>query len=242
MMKKVSILLLVVLVSALLLSGWALAFMPSEKAGYPHTVWTDRNIKGTVSGKVVSSMDQSMGVEGAYVALVDAMSPGREYANTTTGANGEFSIGGLGATYSSVRQIGPDGSAGTLSQGMNMFMMYVNKTGGGEGYSSTFGIDTNHTTTPIGTIVIYAGVPEATATPEPTVLPTIVVATPEPTAQPTAVPTITPETVTPAPPAGLAGYAGPILVVALLLVLAAAAAVVYFKFLRNRLVRKIRKK
>lgn len=241
-MKKTSILLLSLLISALLLSGWALAFMPSEKASYPHTVWTDRNIKGTVSGKVVSSMDQSLGVEGAYVALVDAMSPGKEYANTTTSANGEFSMGGLGATYSSVRQIGPDGSAGTLSQGMNMFMLYVNKTGGGEGYSSTFGIDTNHTTTPVGTVVIYAGVPEATATPEPTVLPTIVVSTPEPTAQPTVVPTSVPETATPAPSGGLSGYLGPILVVALLLVLAAASAVVYFKFLRNRLFKRLGKK
>lgn len=241
-MREAKILFMALVLCALLTSASAAAFMPSEKAGYPHTVWTDRNIKGTVSGKVVSSIDQSLGVDGAYVALVDAMSPGREYANTTTSANGEFSIGGLGATYSSVRQIGPDGSAGTLSQGMNMFMLYVNKTGAGEGYSSTFGIDTNHTTTPVGTVVIYGGAPEATATPKPTVLPTIVVSTPEPTAQPTAVPTAVPETVTPAPSGGLSGYAGLILVVALLLVLAAAAVVVYFKFLRNRLVKRLRKK
>jgi len=104
-----------------------------RKASYPHTVWTDRNIKGTVSGKVVSSMDRSLGVEGAYVALVDAMSPGREYANTTTGANGEFSIGGVGATYSSMRQTGPDGSAGTLSQGMSMFMLTRTRPAAGRG-------------------------------------------------------------------------------------------------------------
>lgn len=235
--------LLIALMVCALVAAPALASMPSvHGASYPHTVYLDRGIKGSVSGKVVSSLDQAQGIEGAYVAVVDMNDLNREYANTTTNANGEYTISNLGATYSETKKWGPDGKTETYSQGIKMFMLYVNKSGMSEGYSAPFGIDANHTNTRLDPIPIYAGALEPTPTPEPTVLPTIVVTTPEPTAQPTAVPTITPETVTPAPPAGLTGYAGPILVVALLLVLAAAAAAVYFKFLRNRLVRKIRKK
>ncbi len=233
--------LLIAVIVCVLVSAPALASMPSvHGASYPHTVYLDRGIKGSVSGKVVSSLDQTQGIEGAYVAVVDMNDLNREYANTTTNANGEYTISGLGATYSETKKWGPDGTTGSYKDGIRMFMLYVNKSGMSEGYSAPFGIDANHTNTRLDPIPIYAGVPEATATPEPTVLPTIVVTTPEPTAQPTAVPT--PETATPAPAAGLSGYLGPVLVVALLLVLAAGAAVVYFKFLRNRLAKKLRKK
>ncbi|HTY91054.1 MAG TPA: carboxypeptidase-like regulatory domain-containing protein [Methanocella sp.] len=242
MARSVIKLLLIFLIAGIFIVMPALAFMPSERgASYPHTVYLDRGIKGSVSGKVVSSLDQAQGVEGAYVAVVDVQSPGREYANTTTDSSGNFNIGGLGATYSSNRHTGADGSAGTLEQSMNMFMLYVNKSDLGEGYSSTFGIDANHTSTIMGNIVLYAGsqgsegptaTPEPTAQPKPTVVvPTVYVPTPEPS-------TVTPE------PAGLAGQIPVtlIVVVALLAILAIAAVVVYFRFLRKGLMRRLKKK
>jgi hypothetical protein len=126
---------------------------------------------------------------------------------------------------------------------MNMFMIYVNKSDLGEGYSGAFGIDTNHTSTTMGNVVIYAGVPVSDATPEPTitaqptVMPTVVV----PTVQ---VPTPEPATVTPEPAAGLLEQIPVtlILVVALLVILALAAIVVYFKFLRKGLMKRVKKK
>src|SRR5208337_425080 len=86
----------------LLGTGTALAFTPTEKGTIaPRTVWSDRGIKGTVSGKVVTSLDQSTGVSGTYVALVNAMNPNIEYFNTTSDADGNFEFTGVNATYSS---------------------------------------------------------------------------------------------------------------------------------------------
>lgn len=240
MNRDVKILLIALLLTTILLTGTALASMPATRgAAYPHTVYLDRGIKGSVSGKVVSSMDQNTGVAGAYVGVVSALNPGVEYANTTTDANGNYNIGGLGATYSSTRHTGSDGTSGTLVMSMDMLMLYVNKSDMNEQYSSTFGIDANHTSTHMDPIVLYAGVPDSdvtiTPTPAPTiqptvVVPTVVVPTPEPA-------TATPE---PSPVAGLPTTL--ILVVAALIILAIAIAVVYFKFLRARLFGKPKKK
>ncbi len=243
MARSVIKIILIVLMIGVLVAAPALASMPSVRgANYPSTVYLDRGIKGSVSGKVVSSLDQTQGIEGAYVAVVDVMNQNKEYANTTTNANGEYTISGLGATYSSTRHWGRDDSAGTLEQSMNMFMIYVNKSGFDEQYSSTFGIDANHTSTRLDPIAVYAGAPggeptpEPTATPQPTVMPTVVVPT-------VFVPTPEPATVTPEP-AGLLQQLPVTLiaVVALLAILAVVAVVVYFRFVRKGLMKRVKKK
>lgn len=243
MARSVIKILLIVLIAGIFIAGPALAFMPSERgASYPHTVYLDKGIKGTVSGKVVSSLDQSRGIEGAYVAVIDVNSQNREYANTTTNANGDYSIGGLGATYSSTKLKGPDGAGDSYHQGISMFILYVNKSGLGEGYSSAFGIDANHTSKIMDPIVIYAGSQgnvEPTATPQPTAQPTVQPTVVVPTVY---VPTPEPVTITPAPSAGILGQYGWILAVVLLAILVIAAIVVYFRFLRKGLMKKLKKK
>lgn len=231
-MRDVKKIIFVILVLSLLLAAQAYAYMPNQRgAGYPKTVWSDK-VKGTVSGKVVTSMDQAKGIQGAYVAIVDTMNQGKELANTTTDANGNFKFASVNATYSSVLLKGPDGTGDSYQQqGMNAYMVYVNISSGdntGEGYSGSFGVDTNHSNYATGNIVIYAGIPNPDdfATPEPTAQPTPVV-TPAPT-------TPTPEpTPTPAPqglPVGSLA-AGAVLVVALLVLIAIGA---YYLFLRKK--------
>ncbi len=218
---------IVVFVLCLLLAGQACAFMPAERGiDTPRTVWSDRGIKGTVSGRVVTSMDTAQGVEGAYVALVDTMSPGREYLNTTTDADGNFRFTGVNATYSSALYKGPDGSGGSYQQGISMYMVYANITTG-EGYSGSFGVDANHTNKVIDPIVVYAGIPEPDyfATPEPTAAP-----------QPTAAVTPVPATATPSATPGASGQlpGGLLLAAGALVILGIAAAAAYFVFLRKK--------
>lgn len=218
---------IVVLTLCFLLIGPALAFMPTEwGVSAPQTIWSDRGIKGTVSGKVVTSLDQTKGAEGAYVALVDPMNQWKEYSNTTTDADGNYRFTGVNATYSSVLYKGPDGSSGSYQQGLNVYMIYANISTD-DGYSSTFGVDTNRSNTVIDPIVVYAGIPDAgdIATP-----------TPEPTPQPTAVVTPTPATATPEPTPGPTGQlpGGLLLAAAALIILAIAAIAAYFLFLRKK--------
>jgi hypothetical protein len=228
-MRDVKKVILVVLVLSLLLVGLAAASMPGQKGiGYPRTVWSDK-VKGTVSGKVVTSMDQAKGFQGAYVAIVDTMNPGKEYANTTTDADGNYRFTNVNATYSSTLNKGPDGTSGSYSPDrINVYMIYANVTSG-EGYSNSFGIDTNHTNKVMDTIVVYTG------TPNPDDFAT---ATPEPSPQPTAVVTPVPATPTPEPtpvPAGqfpigqLLTWAA--IAIAILAIFAIAA---YYLFLRKK--------
>jgi hypothetical protein len=207
-----SVIKIVIVVLALsFLIGTAYAFMPSERGvSAPRTVWSDLGVQGTVSGRVVTSMDQAEGLGGAYVALVNAMSPGKEYCNATTDEAGYFCFTGVNATYSSALQKGPDGTGGSYQQGMNAYMIYANGSSE-EIYSSTFGIDANHTSYLLGPIVIFTGVPE----PEEII-------TPEPTsaAEPTAVAeTPVPATATPGPTGQLPS--SPLLAAAALLIAAA---------------------
>lgn len=229
-MRDVKRVILVALALSLLLTGLAAASMPGQRGlGYPGTVWSDK-VKGTVSGKVVTSMDRTQGAGGAYVAIVDTMNPDREYANATADADGNFKFTSVNATYSSVRLKGPDGTGGTYQQGMNAYMIYVNFSSS-EGYSGSFGVDTNHTNTALGAIVIYTGTPNpddfATPTPEPT---------PQPTAVATPVPaTSTPEP-TPAPgPLGQLSI-GQLLTLAAVItaILAIIAIAAYYLFLRKK--------
>ncbi len=231
MRSVIRIVIVACMISAILATGVAFAFMPAERGvNYPHTVWGDQGIKGSVSGKVVTSLDQSKGISGAYVAVVSPLNQVQEYANTTSDANGNFRISGLNATFSSALTKGADGNAGSYQQGMNVYMVYVNISQVGEGYSVSFGIDTNHTNAAIDPVVIYAGQPEAA-----------VVSLPAATAQPTAAAvTPSPSTPTPMPPEATPGPAGqgpiglPMIAAVVLAVLAIAAIAVYFVFLRKK--------
>lgn len=215
--------------SFLLATGPAFAFMPADRGvSAPQTVWSDLGVRGTVSGKVATSLDQTKGLEGAYVAIVNTMNPNEEYYNTTTDADGNFRFTGLNATFSSELFRGPDGSGGSYRQGTSAYMIYANSSIG-EGYSSSFGIDTNHTNAAMVTVIIYAGIPDNDAnvvSPEPTstVQPTAAAATPGPaTATPSATPGPTGQIPT-----------GPLLIAAVLVILAIAAIAVYFLYLRKK--------
>lgn len=225
MARHVFKILIIVLIIGTLMATWsATAFMPSERnVSYPKTVWSDRGIKGSVEGKVVTSLDQNTGVGGAYVAVVDVTNPNREYANTTSNANGDFSLSGLSATYSTGLTKGPDGTAGTFYDGQRMYMIYVNESTLGEGFSETFGIDTNHTSKSAVKVVIYAGIASPEPTPEPTAVP--VTATPVP-------PTAEPPTATPAPTGQ--SPVDMILFGALVIALAIVAVAIYLLFLRKK--------
>lgn len=204
--------------------------MPKETGvSAPKTVWSQQGIKGSVGGTVVTSLDQNTGVSGAYVALVDPVNPNIEYANTTSDAAGNFMFTGVNATYSSALVKGPDGSSASYQLGTNEYMIYVNKSGIGEGYSSAFGIDTNYSSTTIGNVVIYAGT-NTVASPSPT-------AAPSPTLAPTASPP--PATPTPAPPTATPAPAGQnslvtLSVTAAIVILVVAAIAVYFLYLRKK--------
>jgi hypothetical protein len=220
---------IVVLTLGFLLATWqAFAFMPAERGvSAPQTVWSDLGARGTVSGKVVTSLDQTKGFEGAYVAIVNTMSPGKEYYNTTTDAEGNFRFTGVNATYSSGLSRGPDGTGGSYLQGKNVYMIYANISTG-EGYSSSFGVDSNYTNTAIDPVVIYAGVPdrEDIVTPEPTSML-------EPTAPAeTPASAIATPSATPGPSGQIPG--GLLLIAAVLIILAIAAIAAYFLFLRKK--------
>jgi hypothetical protein len=244
MARRAYKILILALIIGMFMAWSASAFMPTQKnISYPKTVWSDRGIRGTVEGKVVTSLDQNTGIEGAYVAVVDAMNPDREYANTTSNANGGFNFSGLSATYSSTLMKGPDGTAGTYAQGMSAYMVYVNSSLIGDGYSSAFGVDTNHTGTSAGNVVIYAGVVSPEPTPEPT--PVSPTATPEPTPvtatplPPTETPVPTPVPPTQEPPTATPEQTGQgtldmVLFIGLIAVLAIAAAAVYLLVLRKK--------
>ncbi len=130
----------------------AFATIPSNAAyptsfgnQYPRTVYSDQGKTGPVTGTVISSYNKSVSVAGCYVAVVNASDPGREYANTTSDANGSFQFTGVNATFSSALLAGPDGSQGSFNTGKNMYKIYVSMSPYGESYSESFGIDSNNT-------------------------------------------------------------------------------------------------
>lgn len=224
MARRAYKILILALIIGMFMAWSASAFMPTQKnISYPKTVWSDRGIRGTVEGKVVTSLDQNTGIEGAYVSVVDATNPNREYANTTSNANGDFNFSGLSATYSTGLTKGPDGTASTFLPGQSMYMIYVNESTLGEGYSEAFGIDTNHTSKSAGKVVIFAGIAFPEPTPEPTPVP-VTVTPVSPTQEP---PTATPEQTG-------QGTLDMVLFIGLIAVLAIAAAAVYLLVLRKK--------
>jgi hypothetical protein len=110
---------------------------------------------GTVTGKVVTSVNGTIGLADAYIAIVNAMDVSQEYANTTSDSNGYYTFTGVNAS------------------GDNSYKIYANKSPYGEGYSASFGVNVNDTT--VTAVVIFlpeSNGPTSSPTPTPTATPT----------------------------------------------------------------------
>jgi len=121
---------------------------------YPWTAWAPK--KGSVTGRVTTSVNGTVGIGGAYIAVVNASNVSQEYYNTTSDAYGNYQITGLNATYSSVLLQGPNAGTGSdYTLGNNMYKIYANKTPYGEGWSAAFGIDANQSAATTTSVVIF---------------------------------------------------------------------------------------
>ena len=141
--SNVIFVLFIVLLVAFAMVPSSAVYQTSFGNPYPQTVWSPVN--GSVAGRLVTTYNTSYGLSGFYVAVVSASNHSIEYANATTDANGNFTFSGINPTYSSQLGEGPDGTVGSLSQGMNMFQIYSFISPGRENYSAPFGIDVNAT-------------------------------------------------------------------------------------------------
>ncbi len=106
---------------------------------YPNTFWAQMGYTDTVTGKVIASSSASVGIEGAYVAIVNASNVSEEYYNTTSNASGSYSFTDVNATY--YQTFDPDSDP--------QYMIYAYKDGLGEGYSTSFGIDVAAVSQPV---------------------------------------------------------------------------------------------
>lgn len=115
------------------------AAMPTHTGiNYPDTFWSRMDYTNTVTGKVIASSDASLGLAGAYVAIVNASNVDEEYCHTTSDANGSYSFTNVNATfYQKPDRYDP------------LYMIYAYKEGFGEGYSTSFGIDVSAIGTPV---------------------------------------------------------------------------------------------
>lgn len=100
-------------------------------ATYPATFWSKMGKTNTVTGKIIASSNASLGLEGAYVAIVNASNLGEEYCNTTSDASGTYTFTDVNATY--FQKHDPDNDP--------LYKVYAYKEHYGEGYSTTFGVD-----------------------------------------------------------------------------------------------------
>ncbi|HTY90009.1 MAG TPA: hypothetical protein VMC84_02425 [Methanocella sp.] len=105
---------------------------------YPNTFWAKMDYTNTVTGKVIASSGASHGLEGAYVAIVNASNTSEEYCNTTSDASGNYSFSNVNATfYQKPDRYDP------------LYMIYAYKEGYGEAYSQSFGIDVATVSEPV---------------------------------------------------------------------------------------------
>jgi subtilisin family serine protease len=131
-----------------------------EPGRYPRTVWSDQGKTGTVVGRVVASTDMLTGIAGAYVAIVNASNVSEEYYSTISDAYGNYQITGVNATYSSMLLQGPNGETGDdYLLGTSMYKIYAYRGPYGEGWSQSFGIDTNESGAAMTSVVLFP--PEA---------------------------------------------------------------------------------
>lgn len=96
--------------------------------------------KGAVTGRV-TTVNATQGISGAYIAIVNATNLSQEYYNTTSNEDGYYQLTGVNNTLL---------QNGTLPK---PYVVYANKTGFGEGYSSSYGIEPSRTTTTA--VIIY---------------------------------------------------------------------------------------
>jgi PGF-CTERM protein len=132
----------------------ATAVYPSSFGNkYPAAMF---NKKGSVTGRVTTSANGTVGIGNAYIAIVNASNVSQEYYNTTSDAYGNYQITGINATYSSINQTSsPAFGGGTAAAGMAAYKMYANKSPYGEGYSAAFGIDMDQVSASTTSVVIF---------------------------------------------------------------------------------------
>ena len=123
-------------------------------------------ITGSVTGRVTTAANGTVGIGNAYISIVNASNTTEEYYNTTSDAYGNYQITGINATYSSVQGTGINDSAvadhwgASFAQGQQMYKVYAMKAPYGDGLSAAFGIDANGTvagqgaSTPTSVVII----------------------------------------------------------------------------------------
>jgi len=127
------------LAALMVISMIAIAVMPAT-ATFP----TDRGLKypagvdgktGKVTGRVTTAANGTVGIGGAYIAIVNASNYSQEYYNTTSDAYGNYQIVGVNASYNhnNASDIGPNNAT--------PYVIYANKSPYGDGTSAAFGID-----------------------------------------------------------------------------------------------------
>ena len=110
---------------------------------------------GAVTGRVTTSVNGTVGIGGAYIAIVNASNVSEEYYNTTSDAYGNYQITGVNATYSSVQGTGSPWFAGSYQRGTTAYKIYASKDPYGEGWSAAWGIDENQTSATTTSVVIF---------------------------------------------------------------------------------------
>ncbi len=111
---------------------------------------------GSVVGRVTTYVNGTIGVGGAYVAIVNASNISEEYANTTTDANGNYVFYGVNASYGSIHHIGPHGQTGAdYILGINMYEICADKSPYGIGLSNSFGIDADVIGTATTSVILF---------------------------------------------------------------------------------------
>jgi hypothetical protein len=167
---------LVLLILATVLLIPASAAPPANAGtGYPATFWAKVGRTNTVTGKIIASSNAKLGLEGAYIAIVNASNVNEEYANTTSGPDGSYNFEGVSATYFQNFDSFTD----------VQYQLYAYREPYGEAYSAAFAIDAASVGTPMEVWVV---IPVVTPTVRPTIAPTS-----------TAIPTPVPAESTPAP-------------------------------------------
>lgn len=152
--------------------------VPADASKPAHTgiEYPQSDSTGTITGRVTSP-NITIGIAGAYVAIVNGYDISQEYANTTSDSNGNYTFTGVNATGDHFQ-----------------YQIYANKSQYGEGYSTTFGVNANASYMTNVVIFLHGSTPTLTPTPTPTLTPTptpTLMPTPTSTPTPTATPTST---------------------------------------------------
>ncbi len=125
-LKIVLIAILIILVS-IIITPYVTARMPTAHAQYP-PMPPGMNT-GSVTGRV-TTQNTTIGLGGAYVAIVNATNNNIEYINTTSDQMGYYQITNVNSTYNDMT-----------------YQMYANLSPYGEGLSHSFGVNSGATST-----------------------------------------------------------------------------------------------